>query len=76
MIAKVCEAEIWEDYFLTVLVLCGIQLFVATDYLFLEKYFLTTFEIQQEGTGYMLAMGYSLWGFLYTSAPRYAYLSK
>lgn len=76
MIARVYGAKSWEDYYLTVLVLCGVQLLVAIDYLILEKYFLTTFEIQQEGTGYMLAMGYSLWGFLYTSAPRYAYLSK
>lgn len=43
------------------------------DPLIFESQWLSTFEIQYEGFGYMLAVGYSLYPFFLTSIIRYIY---
>lgn len=60
-----------EEHNVSVLLATLLQIIYAMDALFFEHALLTTFEVTQEGTGYMLCTGYMLYPFLPTLMTKY-----
>lgn len=55
----------------TLVVLVIIETIYLLDHVFLERTWITSFEIQYEGFGYMSAVGYFVYPFMASSLPKY-----
>lgn len=60
----------------TLLFVLAAQGLYVGDALWFEEHFMTSFEAQQEGLGYMSVMGAAVWPFLFTLSTRYVLYTK